>query len=93
MAKATRRRRRPQPDTGAVSWPPVTSTRPAELRARNGDKLEMKISVVVLGMLMSDSWEAAAAKWEEAVRLMRRRPPEFVAQLERERLQRVRGGT
>jgi hypothetical protein len=52
----------------------------------------MRISGVQFAMLLASDWERVAARWQELLQLLARRPPAFVARLERERLQRVRGG-
>ena len=64
--------------------------RPRELRARNGDPLEQRISRVSLDMLLATDWEKRAALWQQILELLKRRPPELVAKLEAERLERAR---
>jgi hypothetical protein len=43
-------------------------------------------------MLIATDWETRAALWQEVLALLKCRPPELVAQLEAERLQRVMRG-
>jgi hypothetical protein len=64
--------------------------RPPELRARNGDPLEARISRVTITMLLATDWQERAALWQQILELLKRRPPELVAQLEAERLERAR---
>jgi hypothetical protein len=66
-------------------------TRPPELRQRNGDPLEQRLSRVQLEMLLASDWETRAARWREILQLLQRRPASLIEQLERERLERAKG--
>jgi hypothetical protein len=52
----------------------------------------MRISRLQLQMLLADGWALRKALWRLICWRMRERPPELVAQLEAERLQRVMRG-
>jgi hypothetical protein len=66
------------------------STRPAELRARNDDPLERRLSSIQLKMLLADNWEIRAELWRKVLALLAQRPRELVERLEAERLERAR---
>jgi hypothetical protein len=64
--------------------------RPPELRARNGDPLEQRLSSLQLKMILSTDWQERAALWQKILELLKRRPSDLVQRLEAERLERAR---
>lgn len=52
-------------------------------------RLETRVAALTVRMLVSTDWEARSALWQQILATLKRRSPEVVEQLERERLERV----